>query len=142
MVENRKSYDLQNAYETEQVAQGKDPSKAYSEAIDLYAWPSNSGNVLVLGGAQLTVDWNAAEGSRIKEFKLVNGGELDDSATYTVAMNTFVAGGCGGDYDIMTGAELDKEWGTCEMALRDFIATEGWEARVAELTGRTAIIDT
>ncbi len=141
MVENRKSYDLQNTYEAEQVAQGKDPSAAYSEAMDLYAWPNNSGNVLVLGGAQLTVDWNATEGSRIKEFKLLSGGELDDSATYTVAMNTFVAGGCGGDYGIMTGAELDKEWGTCEMALRNFIASEDWEARMAELTGTTAIID-
>lgn len=143
MSENKKSYGLQYDYVAEQVAQGKSLSQAFTEATDKYRWQSNSGNVLVLGGAQLTVDWNAPEGSRIQEFKLIKGGELDGSATYTVAMNNFVAGGCGGDYDVMTGAELDKEWGTCEMTLRNFIASDGWEARLTELTGAlgTAIVD-
>ncbi|MBR3226651.1 MAG: bifunctional metallophosphatase/5'-nucleotidase [Atopobiaceae bacterium] len=147
MVENRKSYNSQEAYVKDAVAKGTPLSQAYTEATDKYKWPSNSGNVLVLGGAQLTVDWNAAEGSRITEFKLVGGGNLDDSATYTVAMNNYVAGGCGSgderDYNIIAGATLDKEWGTCEMALRDFIASEGWEARMTELTGAlgSAIVD-
>ena len=143
MVKNRKSYNLQEAYVKDAVAKGTPLPQAYTEATDKYKWPSNSGNVLVLGGAQLTVNWSAAEGSRISEFKLVGGGHLDDSATYTVAMNNYVAGGCGGDYDIMAGAALDKEWGTCEMVLRDFIASEGWEARMTELTGAlgSAIVD-
>ena len=149
MVENRKSYNLQEAYVKDAVAKGTPLSQAFTEATNKpeYAWPSNSGNVLVLGGAQLTVDWNAAEGSRITEFKLVGGGELDDSTTYTVAMNHYVAGGCGSgderDYNIIAGAALDKEWGTCEMALRDFIASEGWETRMTELTGAlgSAIVD-
>ena len=106
-------------------------------------YPNNSGDVLVLGGAQLTVDWNAPEGSRIKEFRLVRGGELDDSATYTVAMNNYVAGGCSKEYNTIASAPLDKEWSTCEATLRDFIATENWEDRVVELTGDagTAIFD-
>ena len=147
MVENRESYNSQEAYVKDAVAKGTPLPEAFTEATDKYKWPSNSGNVLVLGGAQLTVDWNAAEGSRITEFKLVGGGDLDNSATYTVAMNNYVAGGCGSgderDYDIMAGAALDKEWGTCEMALRDFIASEGWETRMTELTGAlgSAIVD-
>lgn len=147
MVKNRKSYNLQEAYVKDAVAKGMPLPQAYTEATDKYKWPSNSGNILVLGGAQLTVDWSAAEGSRITEFKLVGGGDLDNSATYTVAMNNYVAGGCGSgderDYDIIAGAALDKEWGTCEMVLRDFIASEGWEARMTELTGAlgSAIVD-
>ena len=141
MVENRKAYNLQNNYVIDQVAQGKDPSQAYEEAMNLYKWPNNSGSVLVLGGARLTVDWTAQEGNRIKKFELVRGGELDDSATYTVAMNNYVGGGEGGEYGTIASAGLEKDWGTCEMVLRDFIASEGWETRMVELTGETALVD-
>ncbi len=137
MAACQKSYDLQGTYVQEQLAAGKEMSQAFEEAVSLYSWPDNSGEVLVLGGAQLTVDWNAQEGSRIKEFKLVKGGELDDSATYIVVMNTYVAGGGNGEYSIITDTELDKEWGTCEMTLRDFVSSDDWEVRVVELTGET-----
>lgn len=133
----QESFNLQRDYVLERVAAGEDLSQALAEAASLYSWPNNSGSVLVLGGAQLTVDWDAPEGSRIKEFKIVKGGELDDSATYTVVMNSYVAGGASGDYDVIAGAELDKEWGTCEMTLRDFVASDDWEVRVVELTGET-----
>lgn len=135
MVGCRESFDLQSTYVQDQVAAGKDLSQALEEAASLYSWPNNSGSVLVLGGAQLTVDWDAQEGDRIKEFKLVSGGELDDSATYTVAMNNYVAGGCNEEYGTIVDAELDKEWGTCEMTLREFVASDDWETRVVELTG-------
>ena len=141
MVENRKAYNLQNNYVIDQVAQGKDPSQAYEEAMNLYKWPNNSGSVLVLGGARLTVDWTAQEGNRIKKFELVRGGELDDSATYTVAMNNYVGGGEGGEYGTIASAGLEKDWGTCEMTLHDFIASDGWETRMVELTGETALVD-
>ena len=81
------------------------------------------------------MDWSKPTGSRITGCSLVKGCALDDNATYTVAVNSYVPTGASDEYPDLANAAIDKEWGTCENALRTLIAKEGWEDRVTELTG-------
>jgi LPXTG-motif cell wall-anchored protein len=135
MAANRDAYEQQEAYVLQQIDAGTSMQEALEGAASTYAWPWNSGNVLILGGATLTVDWSKPTGSRITGCSLVKGGALDDATTYTVAVNSYVPTGSSDDYPDLAKAAVDKEWGTCENALRTFVAKEGWEDSVTTLTG-------
>lgn len=111
------------AQQLEALKAGEDPMQ--------YAWPDNSGSVLVCGGATMEVDWSRPEGSRIRSIS-VGGQELDPARTYTVAMNSYLPG-CD-DYPLFSTLPYVQEFGTCEQALRSFVGQDGWEGRVYELS--------
>lgn len=132
----RQKYDEQTNYVQQQINDGKPMQEALERASKQYPWPDNSGNVLVLGGAQYTVDWSNASAPAITSIKLVKGGtELDDAATYTVALNGYLPTGATADYPQLAQAPLAKEWGTCEQAIKSFVGTDSWEDTVTTLTG-------
>ena len=95
------------------------------------SWPSDLKSVLVVGGARLAVNWRASEGNRITAFTLPGNKALANDETYAVAMSDAVSA----NYEVLEDAPLLFEWGTCESAIRDFVAQDGWEAKMAELTG-------
>ncbi len=135
MLACRGVYDKQEAYVRQKLDDGKSMQEALEGAASTYSWPRNSGDVLVLGGATLSVDWSKPTGSRITSCSMVRGDAIDDSATYIVAVNSYVPTGAANEYSDLANAAIDKEWGTCENALRTFVAKEGWENSVTELTG-------
>lgn len=122
------------AKQLEALEAGEDPMQ--------YSWPDNSGDALVVGGLDLTVDWSKPEGERVVSAVLVNtGAELDATAQYTVAMNSFLPGATD-EYPAFGTMPLVTEYGTCEEALRALVASDGWEDAVAELTGTVAYVET
>ncbi len=116
-----KVYDLQK----QAVEAGEDPYQ--------YAWPDNSGSVLVPGGATLTIDWSKPAGQRILSAQL-GGAPLDAARTYAVAMNSYLPS-LTAEYPALANMALLKEWGTCEEALRAFVGASEWEDRVYPLSG-------
>lgn len=91
------------------IEMGEDPYQ--------YSWPDNSGSVLQLGGIEIEVD----EENRITSAK-VGGAPIDEGRIYTVAANNYLAESS--NYAALEAAPLKKEYGTCEEALRAYIANE------------------
>ncbi len=103
-----------------------------------YPATKNSGSVLAFGGLDLVIDSAAEKGSRIKSVK-IGGAELDAGATYTMATNSFVPQLAQKGYASLVNIELDKDWGTCEQALRSFVGDNAsWEKLVESLAGSEA----
>ena len=113
------------AKQSEAIENGEDPLQ--------YSWPDNSGRVIVAGGATMTIDWNQPEGERIRSIT-IDGQALGMQRMYTVAMNSYLPG-LGSEYSAFNAMTLQQEWGTCEQALRSFVGTGDWEARIYELSG-------
>ena len=119
------------AKQMDAIAAGEDPMQ--------YAWPDESGSVLVSGGATMTVDWDKPKGQRVTSISI--GGEpLDPNRAYTVAMNSYLPQKTD-VYPEFAGMQLVEEWGTCEQALRDFVGSSGWEARVYPLSGTVTYVE-
>ena len=114
------------AAQIEALESGEDPMQ--------YSWPSNSGSVLVVGGATMEIDWDAADGERIVSIEMADGGAFDPDATYTVAMNSYLPGATD-EYPAFATMRLAQEWGSCEQALRALVADASWEQQVDDLTG-------
>lgn len=119
------------ALQVEALENGEDPFQ--------YSWPSNSGSVLVVGGAVMEIDWDQPRGSRLVSIE-VGGAPLDDARTYTVAINSYLPG-CTDEYPMFGDMELVAEWGTCEEALRDLVSQDGWEQLVTEVSGSTTYVE-
>lgn len=113
------------AKQVEAIAAGEDPMQ--------YAWPDESGSVLVSGGATMTIDWDKPKGQRIASIS-IGGQPLDPNRVYTVAMNSYLPQKTD-VYPEFAGMQLAEEWGTCEQALRAFVGGDGWEDRVYPLSG-------
>ena len=113
------------AKQVEAIAAGEDPMQ--------YAWPDESGSVLVSGGATMTIDWDKPKGQRIVSIS-IGGQPLDPNRIYTVAMNSYLPQKTD-VYPEFAGMQLAEEWGTCEQALRAFVGSDGWEERVYPLSG-------
>lgn len=109
----------------EAIAAGEDPMQ--------YAWPDESGSVLVSGGATMTIDWDKPKGQRIASIS-IREQPLDPNRIYTVAMNSYLPQKTD-VYPEFAGMQLAEEWGTCEQALRAFVGSDGWEERVYPLSG-------
>ncbi|MDO4797079.1 MAG: 5'-nucleotidase C-terminal domain-containing protein [Coriobacteriales bacterium] len=140
MAPCRKVFNQQKECVQQQLNEGVPMQQALEKAAKDYTWPDNSGNVLVLGGVQVTVDWSNADAPVITGITLVKGNTpLDDAATYTVALNSYLPTGANADYPGLSQAPLAKEWGTCEQALKAFIGTSDWENRVTALTGEVMV---
>lgn len=140
MASCREKFDQQKDSVEKQLNDGVPMQQALENAAKLVTWPNNSGNVLVLGGAQVTVDWSDAKAPVITSITLVKDGTpLDPNATYTVALNSYLPTGANADYPGLSQAPLAKEWGTCEQALKAFIGTDGWENSVTTLTGQVMV---
>lgn len=78
-----------------------------------YSWPENSGSVLQFEGIELAMDENN------QVIAAVIGGEaIDENKIYTVATNNYMAENS--DYPALSSAALQKEYGTCEEALRAY----------------------
>ncbi len=110
------------------LAAGEDPYQ--------YAWPDNSGSVLVSGGATLVIDWKQPEGGRIVS-AMVGGSAIDATRTYTAAMNSYLPG-LTTEYPELTRMTPMQEYGTCEQLLRDFVGMADWESQVYALSGTVA----
>ena len=113
------------AKQMDAIAAGEDPMQ--------YAWPDESGSVLVSGGATMTVDWDKPKGQHVTSIS-IEGEPLDPNRVYTVAMNSYLPQKTD-VYPEFAGMQLVEEWGTCEQALRDFVGSSGWEERVYPLSG-------
>ena len=121
------SYELQQAY----VAAGH----TEQEAQDKYKWRDDSGSVLSFGGINVTIDWTQPEGKRIVSATLTkDGSTLDPAKAYTVATNNYIITSTT-DFPTFANATKHTEWGTCESALRALIGQNGWESKMAGLTG-------
>ena len=107
------------------VQAGEDPMQ--------YQWPKNSGSVLAVGGATMKVDWGKPDGKRVVEIT-VGGERLDADRVYTVALNSYLPGATD-TYPSLAKAKLVHEYGTCEEALRAFIAQSDWEQVVGRALG-------
>lgn len=113
------------------IEAGEDPMQ--------YSWPSESGSVLVVGGATMEIDWSRPEGQRIASIS-VGGAPLDDDRVYAVAMNSYLPQ-LTDVHPAFASLELAEEWGTCEQALRAFVGGDGWEDRIYPLTGTVTYAD-
>lgn len=93
-------YQLQK----EAAQKGEDPYQ--------YAWPDNSGSALQFGGIEIETDGSTITSATI-------GGEaIGENKIYTVATNNYMAES--NDYPALAAAQLQKEYGTCEEALRAY----------------------
>lgn len=81
-----------------------------------YSWPDNSGSVLQFGGIEIETD----ENNGIKS-ATVGGVPVDENKVYTVAMNHYMAEDS--EYPALVEAPLQKEYGTCEEALKSYIVS-------------------
>lgn len=123
------------------IEAGEDPMQ--------YSWPDNSGSVLVSGGVTMVIDWDKPEGQRIQsitvtskpEGRQARSGEepLDPNRTYVVAMNSYLPQ-LTDEYPMFEGMKLVDEYGTCEQALRAFVAGDNWEKDVYALSGTVSYV--
>lgn len=126
------------------IEAGEDPMQ--------YSWPDNSGSVLVSGGVTMVIDWDKPEGQRIQSITVtskaegqqarsgsVEGEPLDPNRTYVVAMNSYLPQ-LTDEYPMFEGMSLVDEYGTCEQALRAFVANPDWEKDVYALSGTVSYV--
>ncbi len=118
------------AKQLEALEAGEDPMA--------YAWPDNSGSVLVSGGATMEIDWSKSQGERIRSIT-VGGEALDPAKTYTVAMNSYLPG-CE-EYPLFATLTAVQDFGTCEEALRSLVGQDSWEERIYELSGTVSYVE-
>ena len=91
---------------------GSDIKEMIENAIDrAYIEKTNTGAFPYLGNAKFTIDANATKGSRIVEFKIKaddgNWTDLDSNKIYTIATNSYIAGG-GDNYDEFVNNSTNK----------------------------------
>ena len=126
------------------IEAGEDPMQ--------YSWPDNSGSVLVSGGVTMVIDWDKPEGQRIQSITVTSkpegqqagndsaeGEPLDPNRTYVVAMNSYLPQ-LTDEYPMFEGMSLVDEYGTCEQALRAFVADSNWEKDVYALSGTVSYV--
>ncbi|MDQ3509485.1 MAG: 5'-nucleotidase C-terminal domain-containing protein [Actinomycetota bacterium] len=76
--------------------------------------------VLQISGLTYSYDENAPEGERVGEIAIDGGGELDPSATYTVALNSFLVTG-GDGFTTFTEGENSETLGSDLDALVEYV---------------------
>lgn len=126
------------------IEAGEDPMQ--------YSWPDNSGSVLVSGGVTMVIDWDNPEGQRIQSITVTSKSEgqqassgsadgepLDPNRIYVVAMNSYLPQ-LTDEYPMFEGMSLVDEYGTCEQALRAFVADPDWEKDVYALSGTVSYV--
>ena len=123
------------------IEAGEDPMQ--------YSWPDNSGSVLVSGGVTMVIDWDMPKGQRIQSITVTSKSEgqqarsgeepLDPNRTYSVAMNSYLPQ-LTDEYPMFEGMPLVDEYGTCEQALRAFVAGDNWEDDVYALSGTVSYV--
>ena len=98
---------------------------AASEAGEYDGWPEDSGSYLQTGGMEVRFDASAPQGSRIRSL-LAGGLPVEDTGTYTVAVNNYAAGS--GDYPMLAASEIQNEYSACdEILIRYLQQTEAAE---------------
>ncbi len=120
-LEINKQCDDVYSVQKQAVEKGEDPYQ--------YEWPDHSGSALQFGGIHVEYDMAREYGNRITQANINNTAIVKD-ADYIVAMNNYIAES--GYYDELANAELLKEYGTCEEALRLFFATDHFEDIITE----------
>lgn len=124
------------------IEAGEDPMQ--------YSWPDNSGSVLVSGGVTMVIDWEKPEGQRIQSITVTSKPKgqqasssteepLDPNRTYVVAMNSYLPQ-LTDEYPMFKDMTLVDEYGTCEQALRAFVADSNWEKDVYALSGTVSYV--
>lgn len=83
------------------------------------SWPDDSGSYLQVGGIVVSYDPEQPEGERVLSVKK-DGQELDDTKTYTVAVNNYLA--ISDSYPQLADAEETGEFSCCEELLINFFA--------------------
>lgn len=83
------------------------------------SWPDDSGSYLQIGGIVVSYDPEQPEGERVLSVKK-DGQELDDTKTYTVAVNNYLA--ISDSYPQLAAAEETGEFSCCEELLINFFA--------------------
>lgn len=83
------------------------------------SWPDDSGSYLQVGGIVVSYDPEQPEGERVLSVKK-DGQELDDTKTYTVAVNNYLA--ISDSYPQLAAAEETGEFSCCEELLINFFA--------------------
>lgn len=76
--------------------------------------------ILQISGLEYSYDENAPEGERVQEITVEGGGELDPEATYTVAINSFLATG-GDGFTTFTEGENPETLGSDLDALVEYV---------------------
>lgn len=76
--------------------------------------------ILQIGALAYSCDENAPEGERVGEITIDGGGELDPSATYTVAINSFLVTG-GDGFTTFTEGENPETLGRDLDALVEYV---------------------
>ena len=102
-----------------------------------YSWPDNSGSVLQFGG--ITVQYDATQPAEIRIVSAeIGGNPVDLEKMYIVATNHYAAENS--DYPALAKAPLIKEFGTCEEALKSYIAKGDFSsaAEAVRLSARKA----
>lgn len=83
------------------------------------SWPDDSGSYLQVGGIVVSYDPEQPEGERVLSVKK-DRQELDDTKTYTVAVNNYLA--ISDSYPQLAAAEETGEFSCCEELLINFFA--------------------
>lgn len=92
---------------------------AANEKGDYDGWPDNSGNMLQAGGIEVKYNLSLEKGNRIRE-ALVQGKEIQEEKTYTVAMNNYLPQDIS-DYPQFEGKVNLHEYQACEDALAAYL---------------------
>ena len=86
-------------------------------------YPASFGGFLDVSGMTFSYDPSQPGGSRVKEI-LIGGQPLDESKTYTIALNDFQSAG-GDGYSMLTNLKIVGELGTCDEILTDYLNRVG-----------------
>ncbi len=94
--------------------------------------PESNGPFPHTAGMVIEYDSSKEPGQRVVSIE-IDGKLVDETATYSIATNSFLAVG-GGKYSMFVGKKLIAEYGTTDQVLSDFIKENGVDK--AALTGR------
>lgn len=97
-------------------------NRAANDSGDYNAWPGNSGSALQIGGMKVTYRANNAKGARILALT-IGGADADDTKTYKVAMNNFLAANAD-DYPEIAANPIINEYAACDEAVIRYFASE------------------
>lgn len=103
-----KSCDAVYTLQKQAQEKGEDPYQ--------YSWPDNSGSVLQFGGIEIETDE-----SECITAAAIEGVPVVENKVYTVATNNYMADDS--EYSAMTAAPIQKEYGTCEEALKTYVSS-------------------
>lgn len=121
---------------------GSDIKAAIENGIDTY--PEAKGAFPHIGGMTVTFDKSKEAGTRVVEIKI--GGEvLDESKTYKLVTNDFLAAG-GDGYSMFEGKEVIAEYSALDEVLIQYIQENGFDEaktdeRIKEISIETSMLN-